>query len=464
MLAGILAAATAAALTAALTVSAAPVASAADQAPAQATVFERGYDTAKVVTLTFDADWWSPGEVTTVLQILRDNQITAGFALTGRYVEKYPDQTRAIVNAGHKLVNHSYDHPYFYSPDPTTGHRLTQAERWRELDMAEAAYNRLGFTSGGWFRTPYRDGYTDPGLNRDLALDGYYINWDWTFDTTGYLGVDPSVILDRVRRYTVPGAIILMHLSTESTDTAALPSVIATLRGMGYGFTDPYRTTTRGIIGGRYVALGAQHSVLGAARTAEIVPASVAGTAVQWFAGGRMYWKSDIGAHEVHGAILGRYVALGTVNSLLRYPTTDESTTPDGIGRYNHFTGADMPGSIYWTPATGAHEVHGVIRAKWEQLSWERGLLGYPVSDEVAVTGGRASQFQGGNVYWSESTGAHEVHGAILGRYLQLGGTGSRLGLPTSDEYTISTGRRSDFQHGAILWNSTTREVIVIYT
>ena len=54
MLAGILAAATAAALTAALTVSAAPVASAADQAPAQATVFERGYDTAKVVTLTFD--------------------------------------------------------------------------------------------------------------------------------------------------------------------------------------------------------------------------------------------------------------------------------------------------------------------------------------------------------------------------------------------------------------------------
>ena len=105
-----------------------------------------------------------------------------------------------------------------------------------------------------------------------------------------------------------------------------------------------------------------------------------------------------------------------------------------------------------------------MIRAKWEQLSWERGLLGYPVSDEVAVTGGRASQFQGGNVYWSESTGAHEVHGAILGRYLQLGGTGSRLGLPTSDEYTISTGRRSDFQHGAILWNSTTREVTVIYT
>jgi uncharacterized protein with LGFP repeats len=56
------------------------------------------------------------------------------------------------------------------------------------------------------------------------------------------------------------------------------------------------------------------------------------------------------------------------------------------------------------------------------------------------------------------------VYGAILGRYPQLGGTGSRLGLPASDEYTISTGRRSDFQHGAILWNFTTRQVTVIYT
>ncbi|MBN9098709.1 MULTISPECIES: polysaccharide deacetylase family protein [unclassified Pseudonocardia] len=427
-------------------------AAAADLPPARATVFTRGYDTStKLVTLTMDADWYTPGDVPRVLQILRDNGITAGFALTGRYAERYPDQARAIVAAGHKLINHSYDHPYFT--------QLTRAQRFSELDRAEAAYNRIGLTSDGWFRAPYRDGYVDPGVTADLAARGYFIGFDWTFDTTGYLGVGQDVILDRVRRYTVPGATVLMHLSSDSTDTAALPQVIATLRSMGYGFTDPYRTVTTGSIAAHYAALGAQRSALGPPRTGEMV-ASVAGTAVQWFRTGRIYWRGDVGAHEVHGAIAGRYVEFGSIGSFLGFPVTDETTTPDGLGRFNHFVGG---GSIYWTPVTGAHEVHGWIRVEWAALGWERGILGYPVGDEVSVVGGRASAFQKGTVYWSAATGAHEVHGAILGRYLQLGGTASRLRLPLSDEYTVAGGRRSDFQGGSLSWNAATGAVTVLY-
>jgi uncharacterized protein with LGFP repeats len=179
---------------------------------------------------------------------------------------------------------------------------------------------------------------------------------------------------------------------------------------------------------------------------------------VQWFQKGRFYWRSGVPAFAVYGAILGEYRVLGTVNSFLKFPTTDESPGANG-GRYNHFQG----GSIFWTSSTGAHVVYGAIRAKWAALGWERGFLGYPRSDEVAVTGGRASQFQGGNVYWSSTTGAHEVHGAILARYLSLGGTGSRLGLPVSDEYPITDGARSDFQHGSLIWNRTTGVVTVIY-
>jgi peptidoglycan/xylan/chitin deacetylase (PgdA/CDA1 family) len=446
------------AMIAALGMAIAPVAQAADTAPYRATMFDRGYDTGKVVTLTFDADWWSAGNVAAILQVLRANGITAGFALTGRYVEKYPNETRAIVSAGHKLINHSYDHPYFLSYDPVKKRYLTQADRWWELDKAEAAYKKLGFTSAGWFRAPYRDGYADPGVNRDLALRGYYINFDWTFDTTGYRGSSTAVILDRVRRYTVPGAIILMHLGSDSTDAQALPSIISTLKGMGYGFTNPYLTVTKGGIRAKYLALGAQKAAVGVPRTAEMV-ATTSGTAVQWFASGRIYWKSGLGAFEVRGAILTKYRSLGTVTSFLSFPTTDERGCPDGVGRYNNFQG----GSIYWTPTTGAHEVHGAIRTKWASLGWERGFLRYPLSDVVSVTGGRASQFQGGNVYWSSVTGAHEVHGAILTRYLQLGGSGSRLGLPVSDVYSISIGRQSDFQHGSILWNRTTGVTTVIY-
>jgi LGFP repeat len=54
---------------------------------------------------------------------------------------------------------------------------------------------------------------------------------------------------------------------------------------------------------------------------------------------------------------------------------TDESATPDGRGRYNHFEN----GSIYWTNATGAHEVDGDIQVVWAAAGWEQGPLGYPI-------------------------------------------------------------------------------------
>jgi uncharacterized protein with LGFP repeats len=73
--------------------------------------------------------------------------------------------------------------------------------------------------------------------------------------------------------------------------------------------------------------------------------------------------------------------------------------------------------------------VHGEIRRHWAELGWERGLLGYPTGDETAVSGGRASSFRGGDMLWSAATGPHEVNGAILGRYRELGASGGRLGL-----------------------------------
>jgi len=107
-------------------------------------------------------------------------------------------------------------------------------------------------------------------------------------------------------------------------------------------------------------------------------------------------------------------MSLGGVNSGLGYPVTDESGTPDGIGRYTHFQG----GSIYWSPSTGAHEVHGAIRDRWAQLGWEQSYLGYPISDEEPSSHPnctRQSRFQGGTIFWSASQGARESCLAIPG-------------------------------------------------
>src|SRR5664280_2102801 len=94
------------------------------------------------------------------------------------------------------------------------------------------------------------------------------------------------------------------------------------------------------------------------------------------------------------------------------FPAQRRPGVPDGVGRFNHF----QAGAVYWTPPTGAHEVRGAIRDLWASLGWERSALGYPVTDETGTPDGvgRFNGFQGGAVYWTPRTGAHEVHGAIL--------------------------------------------------
>lgn len=77
-------------------------------------------------------------------------------------------------------------------------------------------------------------------------------------------------------------------------------------------------------------------------------------------------------------AIDDKYVALGGAGNFLGAPVSQETSTPDGVGHFRHYQG----GSIYWTPQTGAHEVHGAIREKWASLDWERSVLGYPTTDE----------------------------------------------------------------------------------
>jgi hypothetical protein len=160
------------------------------------------------------------------------------------------------------------------------------------------------------------------------------------------------------------------------------------------------------------------------------------------------------------GAIDAKYRALGGCGSVLGVPKSEERGTPDNVGRYTVFD----RGSIYWTPETGAHEVHGVIRDTWAAVGWEAGPLGYPITDETKTPDGvgRYNVFEHGSIYWTQETGAHEVHGVIRDRWaLEQWETGP-LGYPTSSEYEIAGGRRNDFQHGAIIWTAATNETSVV--
>jgi hypothetical protein len=176
--------------------------------------------------------------------------------------------------------------------------------------------------------------------------------------------------------------------------------------------------------------------------------------------GASIFWSPKTGAHEVHAAIRAKWAALGWEKGPLGYPTTDEKITPDRVGRYTHFSGSGGA-SIYWSPKTGAHEIHGAIRTKWAALGWEKGPLGYPTTDEKITPDrvGRYTHFSGSggaSIYWSPKTGAHEIHGAIRTKWASLGWEKGRLGYPVTDEYSVPGGRESDFRGGRLVWTART--------
>lgn len=89
------------------------------------------------------------------------------------------------------------------------------------------------------------------------------------------------------------------------------------------------------------------------------------------------------------------------------------------------------------------------ITAHWKELR-QKGLdLGAAQGDEQdAGYGGRFQIYEGGRIYWHHSTGAHELHGRLLQRYLGAGGhdvnpaTGEReLGFPKTDIVRTDDGR-----------------------
>ena len=202
----------------------------------------------------------------------------------------------------------------------------------------------------------------------------------------------------------------------------------------------------------RYDALGGAGGTMGAATTAELSTPNGLG-AYQHYAGGSIYASAATGAHEVRGAIRGKWAAMGWENGL-GFPTSGDNRVPGGNAYYTHFQG----GSIYWSPATGAQAVRGDILRRWASLGWETNL-GLPSSSDAPTPNGAGwfTRFQGGSIYWSPATGAHEVRGAILQEYGRLGWENG-LGFPTAGDAALPDGRGwfTPFQGGSIYYSAAT--------
>lgn len=164
---------------------------------------------------------WGNEFLPSMLDTLNKHKVKATFFLEGRWTKENPELAKMIVDAGHEIGNHSYNHPDMRS----LSQRAIREQLTKTNDIIEA-------TTGvkcKWFAPP--SGSFRPEVVQ-IASELKMGTIMWSVDTIDWQHPKANVLLSRVMSKIHPGAIILMH-PTSSTDEA-LDDLITAIKQKEY--------------------------------------------------------------------------------------------------------------------------------------------------------------------------------------------------------------------------------------
>ncbi|OUP22211.1 chitooligosaccharide deacetylase [Lachnoclostridium sp. An196] len=175
------------------------------------------------VSLSFDAAWGNE-DTNDLLSILAKHNIKTTFFMTGGWVESYPEDVKAISDAGHDLGNHSENHKQMS--------QLSAEECKDEIQKVHDKVKELTGKDMFLFRPPYGD-YNDTLIEAANGLGYHVIQWD--VDSLDWKDYGADAIVSKVvdHPHLGNGSIILMHNGATYTKDA-LEQVITGLTDKGY--------------------------------------------------------------------------------------------------------------------------------------------------------------------------------------------------------------------------------------
>lgn len=174
----------------------------------------------RAVYLTFD-DGPIPEATPFILSTLANYGIQATFFMVGENVRKYPDLYRKVVEEGHRIGNHTYNHIGGFKHTIQT--YCANANKANELLHTDL------------FRPPH--GWMRPDQYFWLGRKYRIVMWDLvTRDYSKWMTAEG--VLNNVKRYARNGSVITFHDSLKSIDKlrTALPKSIEWLKEQGYEF------------------------------------------------------------------------------------------------------------------------------------------------------------------------------------------------------------------------------------
>lgn len=193
----------------------------------QNTFLMRGPGTKREVALTFDD---APDNIFTpkILDILEEKNVKATFFLVGYRVKKYPDIAKRIVQEGHAIGNHSYNHPDFL--------KLKDEDFRKQITKTDLLISSITGNTTSIVRPPYGN-ISERQIEWLAEKNKIIVNWD--VDSLDWKGIDAKQVMSNILPNVSPGSIILQHSGTGdggdlSGTVHALPNIIDKLRKKGY--------------------------------------------------------------------------------------------------------------------------------------------------------------------------------------------------------------------------------------
>lgn len=185
----------------------------------------------KDIYLTFD-DGPTPEITNWVLNTLKEYHAKATFFCVGNNIEKHPDIFQNILDEGHSIGNHTYNH--------VKGWR-TKAKGYLEnttkaQEMINSKIVNQKSSIANLFRPPY--GQITPKQGKELIALGYkIIMWDVLSFDWGH-NVSEEICLNNVTSKATNGSIIVFHDNVKSSKNMqySLPKALEHFSKLGYHF------------------------------------------------------------------------------------------------------------------------------------------------------------------------------------------------------------------------------------
>lgn len=180
----------------------------------------------KKIALTFDdgPDATYTGQV---LDILKQQQVSATFFVIGNQVPRHPEVVKRIVNEGHVIASHTWSHPNLVKEN--------DAKVRQEITKTYQIVEKLTGKKMAMLRPPYGAVKGKEKLIHQMGIS--VIQWD--IDTLDWEpGQTPDRIFQNVVQHASPGSIVLQHSGggNRSATVQALPRLIQQLKKEGYQF------------------------------------------------------------------------------------------------------------------------------------------------------------------------------------------------------------------------------------